>query len=282
MRLSAESVANDVRMRRQLFGGSILLVEGSIDARFIKRFIDEANCLVIVAHGRENALSAINILTENGFPGALALIDADFDRVLGSVLTGPNVVSYDYRDLEIMLLASPALDKLLREYASEYKVRNFEASEGMETRQALLLRAQEIGLLRLISNRDSLALRFDGLNFGFVDPKTLQLNVRELIVAVKNNSRRHGLDTDDLLRVQTELKNYGFDLLETSAGHDALELLAIGLRRVLGSQDHVVCDSEFLEKCLRLSYEEEYFLGTMLYKAIRAWEEENPMFKVLR
>jgi len=199
MRLTAESVANDVRMRRQLFKGTMLLVEGSVDARFMRRFIDERNCMAVVAQGRDNAIEALKILTDAGVPGVLALIDADFDRVLGEVSGGPNLLHYDYRDLEIMLLVSPALEKLLGEYGSEEKIREFETLEGVDTRRALLLRAQEIGLLRLMSVRDTLSLRFDGLSFGFVNSRTLELDVTELLVAVKNNSNMHGLDIGALL-----------------------------------------------------------------------------------
>lgn len=200
MRLSASSIANTVRMHRQLFNGAILLVEGGIDARFVKQLIDRSNCMAVVANGRANVIDALRMLNNEAFKGVLAIVDADLDPLLGNMPAVVNLLTYDFRDVEIMLLHSPALDKILNEFGSEEKIQQFEAKEEVNVRTALLNRAGEVGFLRLLSYRDQLGLDFHELVFSrFVDAASLSLDVRRLVETVRNHSQVYGLSIEELV-----------------------------------------------------------------------------------
>ena len=78
-----------------------------------------------------------------------------------------------------------------------------------------------------------------------------------------------------------DIRNPEHDAWHVCCGHDLVELLSIGLRRVLGKNNESDVRRERLEQQLRLAYEEGYFLRTRLYASIQAWEQRNPPFKVL-
>ncbi len=283
MKIGPHSVANDVRMRRQQFRGAILLVEGSIDSLFLKRFINTDSCMLLASNGKDNALGALEILVDAGVPGVLGIVDADFDQLNESLPQLDSLLLYDHHDMEVMLLDSPALDDLLTECGSEEKIRRFEDESRKGVRSAIFNLAQEVGLLRLHSLRQNLSLRFEGLNFGnFVDSRTFAIDVESLVSTVKNHSQRHDLDGQVIAANLEKLRAFAVDPRLVSCGHDAIEVLSLGLRRILGSMNHSESQPAHLERNLRLAYEHEYFRGTLLYASIRRWQEDNPPFVIVR
>ncbi|MDB9417470.1 hypothetical protein PN487_12915 [Microcystis aeruginosa CS-556/03] len=79
-----------------------------------------------------------------------------------------------------MLIKSAAFDKLLKERGSEEKIAAF----SKDIRETLLKLGQEIGKLRLLSLRNKLDLKFEGLKFGkFIDKEKLSIDIDKLIRA---------------------------------------------------------------------------------------------------
>ena len=60
-----------------------------------------------------------------------------------------------------------------------------------------------------------------------------------------------------------------------------VQILSIGLRRLLGSRKQIEVAAEILERELRLAYEKEHFQASELCAAIRVWERRNPSYIVL-
>ena len=77
------------------------------------------------------------------------------------------------------------------------------------------------------------------------------------------------------------LKSPSHESWHVCCGHDLVELLSVGLRKVLGQHTEAAVQRERLEQQLRLAYEAGYFRSTKLYVRIRAWEDLNAPFKVL-
>ncbi|WP_235526446.1 DUF4435 domain-containing protein [Nostoc piscinale] len=123
--LSVDRFANKVRLLRDTFKGTFLLVEGSSDKTFYERFIDKLACQVVIISGKPSSkqcvINTLEILDKSNFQGVLAIVDADFDRLKSLFLSSPNLLYTDTHDLEIMLIQSPALDKVLAEFGSDEK-----------------------------------------------------------------------------------------------------------------------------------------------------------------
>ncbi|RFP61788.1 MAG: DUF4435 domain-containing protein [Limnothrix sp. CACIAM 69d] len=283
--ISVNREANAIHMRRSTFSGAFLLIEGNSDRTFYERFIDDKECQIVVTSGKSRAISILKILEGFSFQGVVAIVDADFDRLENFVSTSPNLIQTDTHDLETMLLISPALEKVIREFgirsddeSSRQKMTDF--SNTIRTK--LLDCGIPIGYLRWISLQESLDLTFDGIEFAkFIDGKTLQICLRNLIREVKNKSQAHLLQTEDL---QTEIENQrddSHDPWQVCCGHDLVQILSLGLRQLASKKNKSEVKPDDLERSLRLAYEGVFFYQTQLYTKICLWESNNPTFRVL-
>ena len=280
--ITADNVANEIRMTRTQFSGVFLIVEGrTADLPIYRRLVDTKLAQVTPAHSKDNALEALKILENADFDGVVAIVDADFWRLEGVEPTSPNLFITDTHDLETMLLESPSLEKLLDEFGSEQKITNFTANSRMDVRQTLLAAACPIGYLRWISQRNSLSLTFEGIVFSrFIDRNTLHIDTGELIQEVKNKSRRQNLNENDLRDKIDELTDSKHNFWDICCGHDLVGILSFGLYRILGSNQRREVEPEVLEKFLRAGYESTYFLSTQLYQSLRGWEASNLPFRI--
>jgi Protein of unknown function (DUF4435) len=273
--LTPDSDATRIRLRRSTFSGTFLLVEGSSDKVFYERFIDKIVCQVVVMEGKIQVIGVLDILDRSSFDGVVAIVDADFDRLKDSVAESVNLLRTDTHDLETMLIDSPALDKVIAEYGSEEKIPKLQ----LDVRTSLVEAGIFIGYLRWVSQCDRRNLTFSDLKFNkFIDEQTLQIDEYKLIEAVKNKSQALSLKTEDLQQRIADEKNKGFNPWQVCCGHDLVEILALGLRKAIGTMS---VDSDSLERSLRLAYEEVYFWKTQLWVNIRQWESNNQPFKVL-
>ncbi|MEB3282448.1 MAG: DUF4435 domain-containing protein [Lyngbya sp.] len=264
-------------MRTQ-FQGSFLIVEGDADKRFYKNLVDQEKCQINIALGKSNVIRVLDILESDKFLGVLAIIDADFDKLEGNLPTQENLLLTDNHDLEIMLLQSPALEKVLGEFGSEEKIQKL----NQDIRSILLAGGVYIGYLRWISLKESLNLKFEGLSFSrFIDKKTLAIDKIKLIVAVKNNSQKFQIDEREIEQKMESLERDNHDAWCVCCGHDLIEILSIGLCKFLGSNNSKDVEADQIEKILRLAYESSYFRNTKLYSLIQQWESFNTPFVIL-
>lgn len=281
---TGQIVANRLRMRREAIKGAFLLLEGWQDTRVYGEFIARGKCEIIVTHGKDNALDAIEILDEWEFEGVLAVVDADFDHLESRMPRSKNAFLTDLHDLECMMLSSPALDKLLREYAPEgEKTARFRKSCGNSPVGTVLARnAMTIGYLRWFSLKEELGLKFEGLSAdGFTDRKTLTVDVAMLITALKNHSQKHAIPDEDIKSGIEALSNPNHDPWQVSCGHDIIQLLAFGLRHALATRKTHEVKPENLESGLRLAYSREDFRSTRLADSVLRWQSANSGYRVL-
>ncbi len=116
--LAPEDIANEIRIERRYPGKrsyTFLLVEGSTDERVYQHFIAKDRCQIIVAHGKENVINALAILEKDYFLGVLAIVDADFMVLEEKQPSSQNLFLTDMHDLELMIINSPAFEKVIRE-----------------------------------------------------------------------------------------------------------------------------------------------------------------------
>lgn len=137
-------VANSVRMVRSQDPRAFLIVEGETDEVFFERFTDPIRCKVVVAEGRANAIEAFEELQRTRFAGVLVVVDADFNVLNGHLPLPLGLLFTDTHDLETMLIASPAFDKLLRSVGKKNKLRAFDDKHGA-MREKLLTSAAPLG-----------------------------------------------------------------------------------------------------------------------------------------
>ena len=264
--LTADREANTIRQQRELFTGYFLTVEGSTDRLFYRNLVDETQCRIVPTIAgnsrKKRAIDILTILEKSDFPGILAIVDADFDRLDSIVYPSQNLFLTDTHDSETMMLRSSALERILAEYGSEDKI----AALSQEVRTLLLKAGILMGHLRWISQQDGLNLTFEGIKFSkFLDEKSLILDEIKLIKTVQDKSQDWSLEFDRFAKQRC----LDCDPWQVCCGHDLVEILAIGLQRVFGT---VKKEPEDLEKALRLTHRPQDFLETQLWQNLKEWE----------
>ena len=273
-------IATEIRMRRtsESFEGTFVIVEGRSDKLIYEELFDEANCTFIVSNGKEKAMGAIEILDEDNFQGALAIIDADFSRLEGQAISSLNIILTDEHDLETMLIKSPAFDKLIKELGSENKIEQF----NQDIREFLLSEGKKLGYLRWLSLKKDLCLKFEDLSFKkFVDTVSLKIDDKKLVTTVKNHSQKQELSELDILNSLEGLRDNAHDPWQVCCGHDLIGIISIGLTKAWGTKNTHEVQLELLQRELRLAYEKSYFLNTQLYLSLQEWEKNNISYKIL-
>ena len=267
-------------MKRSHYAGCFLIVEGRDDRMFFERFVNRSYCAVQVAGGKPNVIDVIEILdADDNFSGFVGVIDADLDHVAGYSWQSSNLMFIETYDLEALLIKSTALESVLIEFGSTKKI----SCRAQNPRKELIDAALPIGCLRLHSRRSELTLKFDGMRYArFVDRDSLQTDVRELVREVKNRSQRSDLAYDDTVQEILSIRSTVNDPWLVCCGTDMVEILSIGLRRALGTNNAGAVTPDELRRCLRLAYQWQELTDSQLGRDLREWAERNPGFRVLK
>ena len=280
----SNGIVNKIIGTRQYPGNdtlAFLVVEGSTDEKFYGAFIDKNKCQIIVADGKAVAIEVLSLLKKEQFVGVLALVDADFD-VLEGLPSTENVLLTDTHDLETMIIKSPALAKVLREFGSQNKITTFEQNAKKSITTMMLESGIYLGYLRWVSLRYRLSLTFEELDFEkFVSKEKLILDISKLIKAVKDKSQKQGLLESDVRGKMKQLENASLDPWHICCGHDLVHILSLGLTKAIGTHNTREVTPEIVEKLLRLAYERSYFVKTQVYLLVRKWEQDNTPFTIL-
>ena len=248
--ITPDRIANSIRLLRSDHEGVFLIVEGHSDKLIYERLVNKQEVRVTIASGKNNAIKALSILEKENFRRVVAVIDADFSRIEQQIPDSNNLFLTDEHDLEMMLIKSAAFDKLLKERGSEEKIAAF----PKDIRETLLKLGQEIGKLRLLSLRNKLDLKFEGLKFGkFIDKEKLSINIDELIISIKNHSQKLSLDEQQIKQDLSVISDENHDPWQLCCGHDFISILAIALCQVLGIWNANDVKTEVLERELRLA-----------------------------
>lgn len=283
--LSADDIVAEISMTRTAFRGTILLVESDNDARVYERFTTKGQCVVLATSGKEKALDAMEIVHRRMLVGVVAILDADFSRVLPAGSSFRDILLTDWHDIEIMMIESPACDSVIRELGSREKTQQFLREKGEASIEKILYGIIcPLSTLRLVSAREGLNLCFKGLAYErFIDKNTLELSIEKLIMTVIDNSARpRSLANWLLAELNRTIERERADLRELSCGHDVTALMSIGFRKVFGTRNRSLVQREAIEQSLRLAYEFSYFRSTKLYGLGLSWVRSNSEFNLFK
>lgn len=188
-----------------------------------------------------------------------------------------------------MIVASPALDKVLREFVPSDRITDVSCISH-KVRQALLEVAQPVGCLRWACYREGLELDLKSLPYEqFVDAKTLTTNTHTMIACVCVSARAIHLTQNQLEHKVRQLLLQKADPWLVCQGHDLVGLMHIVLPSILekrfgrqaAQQSKGRTRADSLDPALRVAYERGYFINTQLYMEIQNWEASNTPYKVL-
>lgn len=271
--LKPEDIANEISMLSSIDGGAILAVEGVTDSRLYGKFLYD-NVKIVVGHSKSNVRRAVDECWNNReIKNVVGIVDADLDRIVGRKRTPP-IFSTDQRDLETMLLSSPALDDILAEYADNEALEAFTEEYG-PVYEAILSACYPIGLMMYVSEKYKLSLNFRNLDFRLLlDSRSLQMDEKKLLDEIVLCTAGRCIDRKELGRIYRNEASRNHDPIDYARGHDAVEVLLVGLKHNFGSFNSWNLKTGELSGALRLAFSDRYFSVTTLYKKTLNWSRE--------
>ena len=276
--INGDIIATQVRLERASHQGCFLLVEGDSDSTVFSRFCDFCSCSIIVCNGKENLFDAVHKLSSDKIQDALGFADRDYSNFLVGPLMQGDVVLTDENDLEIMILHSDAMEKILDEFGNQGKISAVQLKENRTVLDLIFASAQVVGELRLLSQERDLELKFSRMKFFFRKGPGFSLDLQRTIEHVVSRSDKRSSISIDKLTDEVDVKiSKRVSAKEVCCGHDCVRVLAKALKSSIGSDSQFDSErgTETLESALRLAYEYEYFKSTNAYFSIKAWENKS-------
>lgn len=274
MMMTAVEIANEVRMRTLTHSGPFLLIEGDSDAKFFAHQFGEEAIALIPSFGWENVVQAIEILEGEQRRDVLGIIDLDYRGIIDDPPPSKNIVMTDTHSIETMMFASSAFYRVMKERASHEKVKNF--PEGMNgIRKRVIELGKPIGSLRFYSYKAGGCYSFDGMNLEkFVDKKTLSFSGGKFVAHLRGIHPKNTTISENIFQNAMTEAQY-IEVFQNPyrlcCGHDLMEILAIGLKKIWGTHGSKEISGAFIEELFRLAYSKEEFRTSRLYSDIEAW-----------
>jgi hypothetical protein len=225
---------------------------------------------------------AVIRLLEVDLLGVVGIIDADFDRLNNLLPNLPNIVAADWHDRDLMIFASPALEKVLTVRASDAKIRQFEGEQGATVREIILKNGAIVGIFIWISTTDGLGLDFKELKFKKFVRSDLSIDIEKLVDLVVQNSTQQSMNRKTIVAKIHQKMELGLEHLELCRGHDAVEILALCMQKKISALNQIENTAAEISRSLSLAYERSHFEISGLYAQIRSWEAKNSPYRVLK
>jgi hypothetical protein len=266
---------NGVKLLRQNFQGTILIVEGPRDVKLFKKFTVGEEFKIIPGAGKPNILEAIIKLKQDDEREVVAVVDADFWRLEKIEPKEPNIIVTDLRDMDVMILSSRSLHNSLIEYGDEEKIKQLK----QPLFQYLLEKSKPLTIFRWISSptQKNYYLTFDDdvKIDDFINKRDLTLKIDHMITIVMRESSNVDLDPEEIKKNIESFDCSNINLLDFCHGHDMTKILYIGLKNIFGNQQAKRLDLSLLEITLRNNYDFSEFSKTKLFESLKTWEEKN-------
>ena len=274
--IAASDIANEISMKRSLFSGSFLVVEGVTDLRLYGKFTDRYECEIIPAHSKDNVRLSVSASERRNEKKVIGIVDSDTDR-LNDIRRNPPLFMTDCRDSETMMMRSNALEDVLAEYCDPERLERFVSRYG-EVRDSVTASCYPLGMMMYVSEENDYDLSFKDIDHDlFIGRKDLKADMKKMAGAVIKNSPYTHIDRQTLLtKLAKEMKNE-HDPWEVCRGHDMISVLAIGLREIFGSYNCKYIKSGELAGAMRLAYDSASFRETRLHKDTEEWCLRNRM-----
>lgn len=276
--LEPEDIFAEMRMERQAHHGAFLLLEGVTDIKRFSKFMVE-DCSTVNCWGRPKLLEVVALVDSNSFKGALALADADFDRVINSLIASPSLIYSTCHDFDLDCVASGAIDCYLSEVADAAKLAALGGVSGVV--QLHLNAIQPISCARLANCRGKITVSLADLEW---DSCYTPFSINKSMYAAKA-LKKIGPTHDNVNRMLEFInaeEEEGHDQWQITNGHDFCVALGISLRDALGTRGKQQTSGREVELHMRLGYQFSHFLQGAVAGQIRQWEHANAPHRVLQ
>jgi hypothetical protein len=276
--LDAQFIANTVIM--DAYEGYHILVEGGTDEIFYSKFLNPSFTQIQICDGKEIVVEALAIINEHGRKNAntLAIVDKDFDFLIGGAAYPGNLLYTDCHDVEMMCIKAESFEHFSNEFFAKEKVANLLEGKELTLRDYILGLAIPIAKLRIVNLQDKLSLAFKAKNDKekeidfkkfICKDKFCFLGTDSLIQTIKNyKNQAPNLDKNSISKRINELNISMHSMYDICKGHDCTRIIVIGLYKKIGSAKVSDVTEAEIERALRLSFSHLDFGKTELKNKI--------------
>lgn len=284
--LTSDRIANAISQDSR-YSGMYVIVEGKSDVKFYSLAFDSETVRLTAAHGNSNVLEVLEKLRSRGFQKKLGIIDADFGNILSSLPDFDDLFITDAHDLEVMILLTDTLERIVSFHADSERIVTFEGFRECSLREAVFQLAMKIGRLKLANKVDSLGLVFkpekpDGPKIKyhkFIDARTLSLTSEEdLIRTAIEYSTNRGTKvktSSEILDSLERIREIKYPAEQICNGHDLVEILYFLLTKILKAPPKSVSSSQVVHDAIMLNYSLSDFSATKLGRLLAEWEQST-------
>ncbi len=215
---------------------TVVLLEGLSDCQALDPHVDNRQCRTIPGHSKSAVEQAVSLAEQAGVERVLAVVDADFVGVLTTTSESSNVVYSDGYDLDATItLAGDVFERVLAATTDRDRVAEHNARTGVSCREGVVRVAGKIGIARLVSVRDELALNLTRFPVHAVTTSDdTDVELAQLATVLVGRSAASTTTQSDLLNRLTRELLFEHDWQRLSNGHDVANAFATLIHRAWG------------------------------------------------
>lgn len=289
-------------------GGKIFVItEGPYDLDVYDRCFNSDACILRIANSKENVREVVKGVcadeaqsvapstpeekgdgSSGGERRIIGIIDRDYSLFDSSLEVGRNIFWTDTHDLETMLIASGALERVIEHIEGialpqTFAQRAYGSLREGDLRAALTRAARYLGLAVFVNNEFGLNITFKHINCKkrdtfsrFVNAETLECDIEAMKQVIIDKNSDKGEDFINIFEgMVRDSGGYYFEYpWHICRGHDLICVLLRDLNMRYSLRDGEQIKGRDLERLLRRHYQAVYFADTDLCRQIRRWEEE--------
>lgn len=272
-------IAQEIVMERMVHKGSFLVLEGKTDIKRFRPFIEVDQCSMVNCQSVRKATRAMALLKGRQFAGALAVIDADFSRVLGEEQSEEDIVVSEFHDLDLDWINTAALEKYLNEVADDHRVALKGGSAEIVNKIHTGLRPVSAG--RYLNRKRVFNFKTSGINVGkfFCSDADLCQDYAEALAA-EGYVQSSQVDWI-VIEIRSEMEVPKDDWQMTN-GHDFCGALGAMLQSEIGNRKIPQTWASEVESHIRLAFDKADFQSLKIFDDIMAWEKRNNGYQVVQ
>ncbi|RWQ80747.1 MAG: hypothetical protein EOS85_15880 [Mesorhizobium sp.] len=210
--------------------------------------------------------------------GAVAVVDADFDRINRKLQLTPNVAYSATHDFDLDWIQPHIIEQYLIEVGDATKCGM--AGTATEIVKKIMAGLKPISVARLLNIRGQLKFKVSGVNAGDCF-SGFRVNIEGYVDLLARDQRIDGREKRRLVQMIETAAKENFDLLQLTNGHDFHCALGACLRGDLGRRRDPQTWGSEVETHLRLAFSDSDFQQSDIFRELRVWEEANVPFRVI-
>lgn len=257
--------ANDIRLSLNTSSGSKIvwvLVEGEDDCKIYPKFFDDSKAKVEYVNGKTSLIEALEILAQET-KQVVGIADADFSHLNNRYPQVKNLFYTDYHDIEMTMIN---FEEVRINLLTEYRMQDKQEAIFKN----VLEEASYVGYIRWYNDINDSKINFKGVKYGEMiglNNGKIHLIKSQLLEKLNERSKNKKEDLTEKLITEFIEERTTDDSLNLCNGHDTINLFSLLLEGKASTNSFA--------KELRLSFTNEHFSKTKLYKQLQEWQRQN-------